>query len=335
MTPKDSDPEPYSASSFIDGNIVILSQNRFFLVHQSVLSQHSSVLDEALNTLQDSSHVLQGRPVLELQESPEDLYHFLTALCDGVSNLKYTAQSFDIVSALLRLSTKFQVHHLRSKIIHGLSETWPSNLTQWDAREGNATNSLGIYSPRLTIPHPILVINLARSVNAPELLPSAFYDLSRSSPKQIVATYSRPDTSDVHELSQDDFFNLLKGREYASRFLSTFLVNFLEGRLSSQLCIYNCQSDGSLRRTCQAAFEAITFEILRDANGVVCRRNSDPLFAILDTELMQTRGDGRQAINMRPCEYCQTDYSLVVDAAREEFWSLLPEWFGVEVPDWG
>jgi len=139
----------------------------------------------------------------------------------------------------------------------------------------------------------------------------------------------------LHQLSQDDLFNLLKGREHASRFLSTFIVNFLEGRLPSQSCVYRRHPDAPIRRACQAAFEAITFEMLRDANGVVCQRSTDPLFAIMDTELMQARGDGRQAMNMRPCEYCRADYGSVVDAAREEFWGLLPEWFGIGLTNWG
>jgi len=73
------------------------------------------------------------------------------------SNLEYSIQPFKIVSALLRLSTQFQVHRLRNEVIRGLSNAWPSTLAQWEIREANATDSLGIYCPRLTIPHPMYV----------------------------------------------------------------------------------------------------------------------------------------------------------------------------------
>ncbi|KAF5348722.1 hypothetical protein D9758_006790 [Tetrapyrgos nigripes] len=333
MTPPT--PAPYPNLSFNDGNLVLLAQNQYFIAHQGVLGRHSSSLDAALKALQDSPRLLQGRPVLELQESPEEVYYFLSALYDGISHLVYDVQTFNVISSLLRLFTKFEVHHLRKEIIRGLSTIWPPSLAQWDIREANATNSFGVYEPRQTIPHPILMINLARSINAPELLPSAFYDLSRNSPSQTMAGYFCPETEHVHQLSQDDLFNLLKGREHASRFLSTFLVNFLEGRLPCQDCVFKHQKDASLRRRCLAAFEAITFEILRDVNGVVCQRSSDPLFAIMDTELMQAKADSRQIINMRPCDFCRADYGPVVDAAREEFWNMLPEWFGIVVSNWG
>jgi hypothetical protein len=189
-----------------------------------------------------------------------------------------------------------------------------------------------LFSPTFYIS---LIINLARSVNIPELLPSAFYDFSRNSPSQIIAGYSCPDTEEMHQLSPEDLFNLLKGREHASRFLSTFLVNFLEGRLPCDDCVFKHQPDASLRRSCQAAFEAISFEILRDAIGVVCQRSSDPLFTIMDTVLMQTTGHGRQIVSTKPCEYCTVNYGSVVDTAREEFWNSLPEWFGIGLSNWG
>jgi hypothetical protein len=79
MTPT---PAPFS---FDDGNVVVLTQNQYFIVHQDVLSHHSSSLDSALKVLQENSpRLFQGRPVLELQESPGEIYYLLTALYDGV-----------------------------------------------------------------------------------------------------------------------------------------------------------------------------------------------------------------------------------------------------------
>lgn len=180
------------------------------------------------------------------------------------------------------------------------------------------------------------MINLARASDALELLPAAFYDLSRSSPSDSAAGYVCPLTSKTHQLSDADLLNLLRGKEHASRFLSTFIVNELEGRDPSPSCAHQLDSDGSRRRVCQAAFEAITFEILRDVNGVVCHRSSDPLFAMMDAELMQTREDplGRPNSMLRACEFCRSEFGSAVDAAREEFWQRLPLWFGVDPQIW-
>jgi hypothetical protein len=182
------------------------------------------------------------------------------------------------------------------------------------------------------------VIELARDVNATELLPSAFYDLSRCPPSQAAIGCPSPTTSETHRLSESDLLNVLRGREHASRFLSTFIVNELEGREPSEWCLHRQKEQVRDRHNCQVAFEAITFEILRDVNGVVCNRNSDPLYAIQDAELMQTRDDlpgTEDGATYRACEACRSEFGAVVDMARVEFWRKLPQWYGVEVSNWG
>ena len=180
-----------------------------------------------------------------------------------------------------------------------------------------------------------LVINLARASNALELLPSAFYDLSRLSPSDCAAGYACPVASNLHQLADFDLLNLLRGKEHAARFLSNFIVNELEGREASPSCENRMELDISRNRICQAAFEAVTFEILRDINGVVCHRSSDPLFAILDAEVMQARGDASGGPAMlRACETCRSEFAAAVDSAREVFWQRLPGWFGVDPQVW-
>jgi len=161
-----------------------------------------------------------------------------------------------------------------------------------------------------------LLINLARSANAPELLPAAFYDLSRNSPSDCAAGYVCPLTSKTYQLSDADLLSLLRGKEHGSRF--------------------RIELDGARRRVCQSAFEAITFEILRDINGTVCTRSSDPLFAIMDAEMMQTREDPQGRLNpiLHACEFCRSEFGAAVDGAREEFWQRLPVWFGVDPQVW-
>lgn len=262
---------------------------------------------------------------------------------------------FSMVSQLLRLLCKYQVMHLRAEVLRGLYSAWPSTLALWDLRETKATNSAGSYSPRETLPHPMcvikavaiypcpwiwcsLVIKLGRDIKAPEILPSAFYDLSRYPPSHAAIGYNDPETSELHELSSDDLLNLLRGREHASRFLSTFIVNELEARPPSEWCIYRNEEDFSRQRACRVAFEAITFELLSDVGGVFCKRSSDPLYAIVDSELMQTRYDISGTGNkngFKACEACRTEFAAMVDAAREELWGKLPLWFGIEVESWG
>ena len=186
---------------------------------------------------------------------------------------------------------------------------------------------------------PSLVINLARATQVDELLPAAFYDLSRSSPSECAKGYTCPLTGKNHQLSDADLFNLLRGKEHGSRFLSTFIVNELEGREPSASCLYRSEPDPARRRICQAALEVITFEILREVNGSIRSnvRTSDPLFMILETEMMLTRDQaagGKLSPGLRPCEFCRTELAVVVDAAREELWQRLPLWFGIDLQVW-
>ncbi|KAG6837002.1 hypothetical protein H0H93_016462 [Arthromyces matolae] len=330
-------PTRHSDLCFKDGNLVVLTESNYFVVHQGLLCRHSAPLSRMIEALesQQTRH-MEGRLVLELPESSGDVYYFLLALYDGISALKYDATDFTVVSAILLLATKYEVKYLRTNILRGLSVSFPTQLSHWEAREAKAISAAGVYDPRKFIPHPIPVINLARAVGAPELLPAAFYDLSRSSPSVCAAGYTCPLTSVTHQLSDADLLNLLRGKEHGSRFLSTFIVNELEGREPSMACVHRIELDLARRRICQSAFEVTTFEILKDINGTICQRSSDPLFAILDAEMMQTRDDPMGRLNpaLRACESCRSDFGVAVDGAREDFWQRLPLWFGEDPSVW-
>lgn len=67
----------------------------------------------------------------------------------------YDGTTFSVVSGLLRLSTKYRVDRLREEVLRGLSTSWPTILSQWDAREARATDATGVYAPRHALPHPM------------------------------------------------------------------------------------------------------------------------------------------------------------------------------------
>jgi hypothetical protein len=251
------------------------------------------------------------------------------------------------------MATKYQIKYLRVAILAGLLRSWPTSLEEWEIREHTVTGSSGLYAPRMLLPHPMypspplyllrtnsslsLVINLAREVSIPELLPAAFYDLSRYLPSEVASGY-RTSRSALHRLSQADLLRTLQGREEAARFLSTFVVNELESRLASEHCLHRNAEGGvapsGRRERCAMAFEAVTFELVRDVNGIVCNRNSDVLYALEESLLIQTRDDRpgeRNQAPLRACEACRMEYAAVVGNARRELWNSLPRWFALEV----
>ncbi|KAH6897646.1 hypothetical protein BKA70DRAFT_1116204 [Coprinopsis sp. MPI-PUGE-AT-0042] len=321
--------------SFEDGNLALLAEDHFFLVHRGFLCRHSAPLAAIIQDSGDTRRLLD-RPVVEINDKWADLGCFLSSLYDGVTHLSSSIEDFAVVAVILRLATKYQVEHIRIEILRKLSSTWPRNLLAWDIRESNAT-SLGLYKPRAVYPHPIMVIPLFYQVKALEFLPSAFYDLSRCLASDIVSGWSYPaDPTTSWHLPTDAIMTVLKGKEQASRFLSTFIVNELEGREPSPGCLYRSDPDALRKRICPASFEAVTFEIVRDCNGVVCHRVTDPLFAILDSYLMQKRDNpiGRGKITFRACDACREEFARAVEAARNNLWQKLPGWFGVKLDSW-
>ncbi|KAI0342033.1 hypothetical protein BDW22DRAFT_228337 [Trametopsis cervina] len=322
---------------FDDGSVAILCGHLYFLVHSSLLALHSPILKEMVDASGEDGAVelIEGRPTLRLPHMPDEMSLFLKAIY-GLLQQK-DVQEFSSTSVLLRLATTYDIFSIRTEMLRLLQCAWPTTLAQWEIREKNATNDDGLYSPRDTMAHPILIVELAREVNAPELLPSAFYDLSRYLPSQLSAGHTDPNTGIVRYLSTDDMFKVFRGKEQAARYFSTFIVKELEGRTPSQWCHNRAETQPARKRRCQVAYEAVTYTLLRDVNGLVLNRNSDPLYAISDSLLMQTREDTPGTNNraaLRSCEACRLEYAAVVEIIREEFWRKLPEWFELDVPNW-
>ncbi|KAF8135571.1 hypothetical protein EV363DRAFT_1320948 [Boletus edulis] len=163
------------------------------------------------------------------------------------------------------------------------------------------------------------------------------YDLSRSAPSEAATGVFNAQLGDYIRLDESDLLCVLRGREHAARYFSTFIVNELEGRTPSAWCLRRNDPNPLAKRACQIAFEAITFELLRDINGIISHRTSDPLYAMSDAEAMQTREGVPEdsTPTMRTCEICRAEFSSAVLAAKEDFWRKLPLWFGVDVPKWG
>lgn len=163
------------------------------------------------------------------------------------------------------------------------------------------------------------------------------YDLTRSIPSEAAIGFVSPSTGTTIRLEYDDLLAVLRGREQASRFFSTFIVNNLEGRQPSRGCHRRKDGNPINKRTCQIAFEAITFELLRDINGIISNRTSDPLYAMAEAEQMQIRDDllNGEASPMKTCESCRGEFGAIVDTAKKDFWQKLPEWFDIDVSPWG
>ncbi|KAJ7580256.1 hypothetical protein C8J56DRAFT_795563 [Mycena floridula] len=342
---------------FVDGNVVILAVSSrlsktdhkvAFKVHRGQLLRHSEVFD-SLFQLPPScepcpQELFEGLPCVMLHDCPSDMFYFLGALYDGLYfQSPRRASDFTAVAAVLRLSTKYFVEHLRRLCLERLEMDWPKTLRCWDFREKEATDEIGHYSPRDFCPHPILLIELALELDLPEFLPAAFYDLSRYGPSKVAGGTPSPQNtfisfsaSDlkvpaiVRQLSIDMLHRTLQGREFGQQFLSKFVNRAVCDRIHSHDCYY--QRDSEPGKPCYESFYFIALNLLRSVGGISCGRDADPLYTLLQAIDMLTRtdfSDGRSCSGLKICAPCKIDFEEACRGAREAVWSLLPVWFGM------
>jgi hypothetical protein len=212
-------------------------------------------------------------------------------------------------------------------------------------REQRSTDDNGRYVPRDHCAHPILVIELALDMDLPSILPAALYDLSRYGPSKIMTGTVSPQTAyerllhQLHNtpllerpvrLSRDLLCRTLRGREATQRYMAGFIARELHCRAPAEECLHRLDKD-SPSRPCHESFYFIMLNILRSVGGIACGRDADPLYTLTQASEMLTRtdfSDGQRQCGLKLCQACKADFAEAAAKAREEVWSLLPQWFG-------
>lgn len=252
------------------------------------------------------------------------------------------ATDFPALEAVLRLSTKYQAAHLRQACLSRIMLDFPSTLKAWDTRERIATDDHARYTPRDFFPLPILALELACEYRIAEILPAAFYDLSRyrpektpsitDAPKQVPPTYSASPAMMKSLTSMEKVLApILHGREMGIQYMPKFIQEHVHRRSPSAGCLYRQDKDPG--RPCRDAFYIITHVLRRSISGEAGGRDADPLhtltFAVDILGMPEVKLEEKKYA-MNPCEPCKVEFTEVCTKARETIWSLLPVWFGLE-----
>ncbi|KAJ6623662.1 hypothetical protein B0H10DRAFT_1785950, partial [Mycena sp. CBHHK59/15] len=119
----------------------------------------------------------QGCPVIYLSDSPSDVKWFFKAILYGnFFNPPFTTPPpFEVVSSILRLSTKYNVQYLRQRCLRHLSDIFPDSLEAWDSTGHAVWLANGIDSPTLEGYPAFPLLELLRKVDAPWIVPLVVY----------------------------------------------------------------------------------------------------------------------------------------------------------------
>ncbi|KAL1743223.1 hypothetical protein HDZ31DRAFT_65227 [Schizophyllum fasciatum] len=319
-----------------DGSVIVRAEDTLFRVHISMLARHSIFFRDvfAMPKGGEGADRLDGCPVLFLQDRAEDVANLLSALYDGPILRDNSPDDFRVVAGVCRLATKYLIDALRVKTIAHLSKAWSSTLKEWDAREDAArVHELAFASsdppshPRY--PSPVDVVNLAREVDAPCLLPSALYDLSRYPFTQIFEDQSA--SLDVHDLQR-----LCLGKEAAQHAITTLIQSMAHAQFGRQFPYHAhirqaskgkahgsgvCMSPAACRKDFAELVELATQHYLFDRE----RGCGDPLYVA--EELGQLK-----SVEFSECGACARSLEAWAAREREKMWKMIPNWFRLESP---
>ncbi|TBU40630.1 hypothetical protein BD309DRAFT_967019 [Dichomitus squalens] len=355
---------------FSDGSLILRAHSVLFRVHISQLSRKSAFFRDLFSLAQpectagSNAQYLEGCPVLDMYDFPEDVANLVKVIYDGPNFGSHDRRDFVTLSSILRLSSKYLIEETtREKALAHIRTAWPSTLKGWDLREDLARlHEAETGQPRGSrYPHPIAVINLAREIDADELLPAAFYELSRYSFAQIfepapgdpLEPPTPPEPSLSYTLSPADLQRLTLGKE-AAQHAVTALIQDMEYASSEHTSHRRSRSSGQhavatgILGTPQGGGGAagISREVARSPRRAVCvtpaacRADLGELVELATQHYLFDRERGcadplyvaeelgqLKSAEFADCVACAHALEAWAARERERLWRAIPEWF--------
>ncbi|KAH7924483.1 hypothetical protein BV22DRAFT_1035082 [Leucogyrophana mollusca] len=233
---------------FADGNIVLSAltsekKGTLFRIHKSVLSLHSPVFADMFALPEPPSGVndaYDGVPLVHLHDDAIHVRELLQTFYQPTSlNLvRYDPNTPDKIRGCLLLAKKYQIKSLYDHLVKHFRADWPQSLQEWDALEeeiglrlnqfqlADINTEFDINYVDDVFPEPASAIRLARELDIPEILPAAFYQLSR-----LDVTHDRDRWADY--TGYDDFYTSLREGERSAHWsllTSEELIHVFLGR---------------------------------------------------------------------------------------------------------
>ncbi|PIL26916.1 hypothetical protein GSI_10054 [Ganoderma sinense ZZ0214-1] len=264
------------------------------------------------------------------------------------------------VSPTIRIANKYLVDGLHKYLVQKVQDDWPLTLEDWDRREaeievmGYAEYTSGaLPSSRKplaqAVPEPASAIHFALEFGCPQILPAAFYQLSRTDvtddwadPVSYSSNWMTPARWSL--LEAPDLLRHLRGGKRLLQYTASVPRDVTFTAVLCEACLPWWED--------AAVHEEVRWEIEdgRDAEEYPCyallvrifaavfRETTpgvrDPLKALkecVDYEKIPEIARGSSSTK-RLCSGCDWAFREWVPQARQELWRKLPEYFDVEVP---
>ncbi|KII94921.1 hypothetical protein PLICRDRAFT_67581, partial [Plicaturopsis crispa FD-325 SS-3] len=180
-----------------DGNIIISAFALdgtlcLFRIHKSMLEYQSETFAAMLSLPMASQEFYDGAPFVHLPDNAEDLVSLLQIFYHqtALPQKRLNPSTPFLVRGPLALTTKYNMDGMRNCIVDLIKSDWPASLTQWDRLETEIDSLCSEHSEKYDgkidglylddiLPEPVSAIRLAMDFNITNILPAAYYHLSR------------------------------------------------------------------------------------------------------------------------------------------------------------
>ncbi|EIW86036.1 hypothetical protein CONPUDRAFT_46875 [Coniophora puteana RWD-64-598 SS2] len=295
---------------------------------------HSSVFDDMFTLPDlpvdstDSSNLYKGRSIVRMYDKPQDVRSLLRFYYHAsmFPLTRYDPETPSKIEGILRLAKKYQIDSVWHRLVHQVEADWPTSLPEWDQLKGEIELR---HSRRMeenlpdelphnddVYPEPGAAISLAREFCLYDILPAAFYHLSRTqiSCNRAAKTDDQgvsDNIAEIHEdggrtanwsyLTRNDFKCLLLGRERIQRFMESKALQFQNSSRFAD-CDLGCD-----RRGIETKFQLVlqSSDVLAGLKGFI-------------TEDYATDG---------VCSPCISRAKRDAQTLRQDVWAKLPQLF--------
>ncbi|KIM76197.1 hypothetical protein PILCRDRAFT_652388 [Piloderma croceum F 1598] len=291
---------------FDDGNIILAVKNSHFRVYRGVLATLSPVFSDmfALPQPTKGEILVDGCPVIQLDDSVEDWRTILSAIFPSFEYIEKFSLPMHVVETYLRLGTKYHMEEFRTQAVKRLSYEFPATLEELDTMDNHSRiNACASYADEI-----FTVINLARSHDLPRVLPWAF-------------------TAACGLLSFEDIFRKTGPTQpYLSQEDQQICVVGWRRLLKEQrLTTFAWLKAGCSRLTCKHAMQTILIDELLSSD--------DPFRKVVPTKpecIALARWQKGWEENL--CSSCMVMARASHRRGRQRMWDALPSIFGL--PEW-